>query len=1353
MWEVRLAESNLNPSPAGRLTLASAAERASYAPAPVWRRVLDDPAPLRASEDVPIQAAVLFADISGFTPLTIRLATRGGAGAEELSRLLNDYFGKLLALVASHGGEPLKFAGDALLALWPAPDGNLALATQRAAACALAIQSSLFRYDAGGGTTLSLRVSIAQGSAVGVQLRSGDCWHFVVGGALLKAVALSQAHAQAGDVVVSACAWPALNGHAAGSAAGGGAWRLSRVDAASVVPMRLPRWPAEALLRIDGYVPEPIRARLAAGHGKWLAELRQVTVLFAQLADLDHAAPGWPQRLQAVVDRIQPIVSRYEGFLKEIVTDDKGVGLVVIFGLPPFAHEDDTARGARAALELGDAFTAVGHAATIGVTTGRCFCGVVGSDVRREYAVIGDAMNMAARLMDAAARMPAGQRILCDAGTQQRSAARVEFEVLAPVTVKGKDESIAVARPLRALDRHVGAGTEIVGRARERAAIRDALQRTVHGSQAGTLLIIGEAGIGKSRLAEELSRLALDAGIAVLQGGGDAIETATPYFAWRRTFASLLGVEGLDDPATRRAEVERWLGPALAPRAPLLGALFALDGLDTPETAELTGQMRANATRELLLACLERAASARPSCVILEDAHWFDPWSWSLALHASRRIERLQLTITSRPVPEPAPAELAELQAQSQCTTLTLGPLGDEETLTLACRRLGATALLGEIDALIRTRAAGHPFFAEELASSLRETGVIEIEGGVCRFAKDVDVEKLAFPDTVQGLVTSRIDRLPPQEQLVLKVASVIGTAFTVRLLREIHPVRDDMPRLDALLEALRRAALTVLAAPEPEPTYAFNHVITHEVAYDLMLFAQRRMLHQAVAEWYERAYGDDRPELLGLLAHHWNRAGVVSKAVKYLEKSVVRSFSMGFASASVEQGLEAARLLGVTLPRSPADIVPLLGAELARIQSLLAGREPAALLDLPPLTDENVGALIGLLLRIEPSVHVSGQGELFALIALRCMTLTLEHGNGPAAPLAYAMFSIVYRVMTQDTRTAFAFSRLSLDLDTKQGRRLFSPVAFIHHWFHFHWIHPIDECLDMVTQAADAGFATDDLLYACFNNSTYVIYVALGGRSLSEVMDVARRNYARNGRRVLNAAFHCILQLQIAKTLAGQTLNPLSLTDAEYDEDRDIASVCRTDMHEETGWYYASKVRLHYLFDDATGALQYAERTLPLLRAFSGQPVEPEFAVYRALALLARARELGPHATDERARLVHDARDVIEQIRRWANVGERSFAHRLLLVEGELLGLEGPLAAARDALTSAAEAARSLGHIHYEALAHERCAALLHAAGDPAAGASVDAAREAYVLWGADALVAKLDRRYGSGSAALAQE
>jgi predicted ATPase len=832
--------------------------------------------------------------------------------------------------------------------------------------------------------------------------------------------------------------------------------------------------------------------------------------------------------------------------------------------------------------------------------------------------------------------------------------------------------------------------------------------------------------------------------VLVLHGAADAIESATPYFAWREVFAQLLGVAALDDREARRAEVERRLDPELVNQAPLLEAVLTLGIPDTPETAELSGQMRANATRDLLLTILERAAATELTCVVLEDAHWLDAASWSLALGVSRRIVSLQLTLTARPIADPQPRELALLQSGPQCTTLVLEPLAADDTLALVCRRLGASALRPEIETLIRTRAGGHPFFAEELASALRDSGVIEVLDGVCRLARGVDPDALAFPDTLQGLVTARIDLLAPQEQLALKVASVIGTAFAVRVLRDVHPVREDLGRLESSIEELRRADLTVLETPAPDLAYAFKHIITREVAYNLMLFMQRRQLHHAVAEWHERVHGDERPELFAVLAHHWSHAGVVEKAIAYHVKSATRTFSMGLSRAAADQGLDAARMLGLTLPRDPAEIGLLLKAELERIHERLGGRAPGALLDLPPLTDANVGALIGLLLRIEPFVHVSGQMELFALIATRCMSLTLEHGNGPAAPLVYAMFSIVYRVMTQDTATAVAFSELSLDLDAKQGRRLFSPVAFIHHWFNYHWVHPVEERLDMVAQAADAGFATNDIMYGCFNNSAYVIYVALAGRPLPEVIEVARRHYARNGRRVLNAAFHCIHELQMAKALAGDTLHQLSLTDAEYDEERDIASVCGTDQYTEAGWYYASKMRLHYLFDDAAGALRYAGETVPLLPSILGQPVESEFAVYRTLALLARARELPADASGEREATMRQARSGVEQIRLWASVGERSFAHRLLLVEGELASVEGRAEDADRALVAAAEKARSLGQTHYEGLAHERRAALRRAAGDDAARESVDAARDAYSRWGARALIEELDRRYG---------
>jgi class 3 adenylate cyclase len=1318
-----------------------ALHRASYVPAWVKRRLLGNPAPPSPAEHARIDAALLFADISGFTPLAERLAARGAEGAEELSRILNDYFGRLLALVDLHGGEPFKFAGDALMALWPARNGDLAEATHRASACSLAIQKSLHSYDAGNDTRLSLRVGVAAGQAVGVQLQAGDRWFFAVGGHPLTEVVYAQSQAQPGDAVVSASVWNTLSGRAAASPAGGNCWRLGLVDAAPRSrKASKARLTASALAKLEGYLPGPVRARLDAGHAEWLAELRKVTALFVHVDNLDHTTAAAPARLQTVVELARPIVERYQGYFKELAIDDKGIVLVVIFGLPPVAHEDDAVRGARAANDLNAALATAGHGGAAGVATGRCFCGVVGSDVRREYAVVGDTMNLAARLMGAAIRMPEAQRVICDAATRLACGERMEFEALPPITVKGKTEPIEIARPLAIRDRAARAAADLVGRKLELGAIADALQRTALGTGAGTLFILGDAGMGKSRLVQELCRLAPDAGVTALVGGADAIESGTPYFAWRKPFESLLGLEVIADAQERRDTVLHTLGPGLAGRAPLLEAVLALGFPDTADTARMTGAVRANATRELLLEILGRAAAGKPFAIVLEDAHWFDASSWLLALEASRRIGGLQLTLTSRPVEDPAPAELASIRSDPRCATLALEALAEDEILALVCRRLGADGLPPEIDALIRARAAGHPLYAEELAYALRDAGMIEVSAGSCRLKPGADLAGLALPDSVQGVVTARIGRLAPREELALKVASIIGVSFEVRALRDVHPVREDVARLDQSLRELRRADFTVLERPEPQAAYLFKHVLIREGAYNLMLFSQRRQLHQAVAQWYESVFGMGRPELLSVLAHHWARAGVVPKAVAYLEKSATRTFGMGLGKAAVDQGLEAARLLGVDLPTEKALILPLVGAELGRIQSQMAGRAPAELLAHKRLEDEPVGAIIGLLLRIMPYAHQSLQGELFALMALRCLSLTLEKGNGPAAPVVYAMNSIVYRVLTADARTSYEFAELALELDARNGRHLLGPVSFVYTWFNQHWVHPVARAFDMSLEASEVAFRAGDVQYGCFNLAAHVVQRAVAGRPLEEVVDVAARHLALNEGRVLNAAYHCVQELQFAKALAGRTTSPLSMTDAEHDEEREIASICATDNYNQIGFYFIARLRLHYYYGDLPVALDCAEKAASLLPAFAGQTGEIELALFHALALLAQARTL---PASERAGAIERASGMHGQLCGWAANCESNFSHKALLIEAELARTQGRGAEALALYAKAAASAAEHGYIQHEALAHElRCASLREAGGDGWRQARDDA-RSAYSRWGARAKVADLETRY----------
>jgi hypothetical protein len=432
----------------------------------------------------------------------------------------------------------------------------------------------------------------------------------------------------------------------------------------------------------------------------------------------------------------------------------------------------------------------------------------------------------------------------------------------------------------------------MVGRAAERSTLRARFQAVLDDKPGGVVVIEGEPGIGKSRLVEDLLQQAQALGVVGLIGAGDAIEKSTPYHAWRTIFSQLFDLESVNDPAARRERVLARLqpDPNLLRLAPLLSVVLSLDLPDNDLTAQMDGQVRADNTRRLLLSLLARmpgGAGRSPRVLILEDAHWLDSASWALALLVSREIPSLLMVIAARPIDEPLPMEYSQLLNARGAERLQLEPLPADDALALVCRRLGVTALPDQARTLILEKAEGHPFFSEELAYALRDAGLLLIDAGGCRIAPEAgDLRSLNLPNTVQGVITSRIDRLPPPQQLTLKVASVIGRVFTYQALRGIHPIEIDKPRLTDYLSALERMDITPLESPEPELAYIFKHIITREVAYNLMLFSQRRQLHRAVAEWHERAHAGDLAPFYPLLAYHWSLAEDTLKALDYLEKA-----------------------------------------------------------------------------------------------------------------------------------------------------------------------------------------------------------------------------------------------------------------------------------------------------------------------------------------------------------------------------------------------------------------------------------------------------------------------------------
>jgi predicted ATPase/class 3 adenylate cyclase len=822
-----------------------------------------------------IEAAVLLCDISGFTSLTERLAVQN-SGAEELTQLLNAYFSRMISILAAEGGEVVQFSGDALLAIFSAEGEELPISIQRAAQAATQMQAAMSEFanlnTSVGTVELAMKIAIGAGTTLALSVGGVfNRWLYVLGGEPLDQVARAMNLAERGQILFSP-------------------------EAEALFPNRaLPPCPLQPAIwqtvtertsaALMSYIPGAITYRMMAGQSDWLAELRPLTMLFLGIGGLEYRTVDDLRNLQQAMVALQQTVYRYEGSVNKFVVDDKGVISIIIFGAPPVAHRDDPLRAVRCALDLQQMAAAHDLRMAVGITTGQ-----VGSAQRREYTVIGDAVNLAARLMKVAGR----GGILSDHGTYWATRNEFAWDVLTPVSLKGKAAAVRVYQPLGPVRaRHHTPETNqvlFVGRHNELDLAVRMLEESIAG-QMRVLLIEGDSGVGKTALLNEIGNRWVDRGLVGLMSSGQSIEQQTPYLAWREIFASYFDLESLERPtqAEQRHHVEQRLAeiaPHLSERAALLNDLLNLGIPENDLTRSFSEEprLRQASLNALLIDLLAIWAAERPLVIALDDAQWLDPLSWKLAQRVARSLEdsRLLLLIVHQPLKEPADDHpYLALRSMEQTEQLTLAPLGATEIASIAAGRLGVRSIPQHLASLVEQSAAGNPFIAEELVLGLLESGAIGIENGVC--VQRQQLNTLQLPDTVQGLVLSRLDRLPAREQLTIKIASVIGRFFGYPTLRAIHPSSENERQVsDALDELVRDDLLQTLQSYSTLRSHSFKQTITREVAYSLLLHAHRRDLHERVARWYEQEHLDDRSDLYGLLVYHWGQAGNSERELHY---------------------------------------------------------------------------------------------------------------------------------------------------------------------------------------------------------------------------------------------------------------------------------------------------------------------------------------------------------------------------------------------------------------------------------------------------------------------------------------
>lgn len=837
-----------------------------------------------------------FADLSDFSHMTHEITVRERAGPELVGELLDQVFGTIVEKVGLHGGSVLEFAGDSVMATWEvAPELGPEAAVARAAACGIDVLGLELPPAYAGMPPLELRVGIGAGPgslmAVGGLSRR---WHFFIGGSPVAQMGRAIKTARPGEVILSPEAAAVAGAGIRGRLDREGHLRVTNIEDGPTHQQSPDSELDPGLIdRLRQFLPTPVLSRIDAGQSEWLAEFRQVTSLFVNLPTLDPSSVTTMDALQDIVTGAQTTLHKYEGTLSRILNDDKGITLMASFGLPPFAHEEDAYLAVQAAEEIQAAITEMRLDYGIGIATGRAFCGAYGSPSRREYTTLGQEVNLAARLMQSARF-----EILCDQATV-RAARRIEFHPLEPRRLHGWDEPVPVFRPLWEktgvrLEPH--ATPQLLGRDSEQLQLTAWLGGLVRAGSSAVVVVEGEAGIGKSALADDLVRTAQTFDIEILTGAALPV-AQSPYQAWQSVISQVLGLSDVRS-LRRRQEIVRshlanW--PQFAEWEALFNSVLDLQFPETSSTRGMSGTNRRDSTVELLVSILSEAATRSPLLIVLDDIHWFDSASWALTLAAARKVSPMLLILLTRPMPQ-KPDQMEELTDLGTSARLTLKPLGRDDTLELAKDKLGASELDPDLARVIVDAAEGVPFFVEELAFSLRDTGAIAVDAGLVRLIRSPD--ELGVPHSLSSVVLSRIDGLAPQLQLTLKVASVIGRSFDAHSLQAVYPNHPAIDELERQLAELKELDLIYESSPG---SFDFRHALTRETAYDLLLFDQRRRIHRGVADYLEMLPDEPGEPVYALLAYHWDHGANRRKALGYYEKTGASALRKGANREAIE--------------------------------------------------------------------------------------------------------------------------------------------------------------------------------------------------------------------------------------------------------------------------------------------------------------------------------------------------------------------------------------------------------------------------------------------------------------------
>ncbi len=634
------------------------------------------------------------------------------------------------------------------------------------------------------------------------------------------------------------------------------------------------------------------------------AERRQLTVMFCDLADSTRLSSQLdPEELREVIRAYQRIsvevIERFEGHVAQFLGD----GILVYFGYPQ-AHEDDARRAVHAGLQIVEALQELNvHlerdrglrlTARLGIHTGPVVVGTIGGGTRHEQLAMGETPNLAARIQSFA--QP--NTVLISRATYRLTSGEFSCHNLGAYTVKGIARPIQLYRILGSRSQaHAHDGIEpqelrspLEGRQEEVASLVQCVGDLVDG-RGGVTFVMGEVGVGKSRLLAEVRHRVEALDVLWLEGRAVSFGQTLSYWPFLDIIKKLVGITDHDDEATSWEKLHRQVATLFTEQVadvlPYLATLLALEVREpfAERVKYLDGQAMGYQIFRTMRHVVTRLTQDRPLVLVFEDLHWADHSSATLLEHLFPLVDRLPLLIcgVSRPETQGPVTGVRQAFARThpaRYLEITLKPLTPVESLHLLGNFIELETLPRRLREEILNKAEGNPFFLEEIVRTLMDLGVLVRQTETTRWRATGPVDQLSIPDTIQGVIMARVDRLPEAIKEILRLAAVIGRSFLYRVLRSFTEDEADLKhRLGTLLEA----ELIREKEGQSELEYIFQHALVHEVTYESLLVQRRRELHHRVGTCIETLFPHRLDEFSGVLAYHFAQAEAWEKAHTYL--------------------------------------------------------------------------------------------------------------------------------------------------------------------------------------------------------------------------------------------------------------------------------------------------------------------------------------------------------------------------------------------------------------------------------------------------------------------------------------